>query len=245
MYPTRPCQMRGTVGRASADFDNAAARNSGDQGVIGPKTPSRWIEIMVSPRIDRYAITSGLFKSPSRDCDPGAVGIAAGGAAGELRLAVDVDRVRVLPAGHGIALVGRTWNDGATAACIIIAPAYRRAGRARLERLDLRLIGARAILVIERSADAVADQSTDGGARDRARHTAAAASELRADDRAANCAHKCSGVLMRSGAGLRIARAGAQQKTDQSNRPRMPQSHRNPSPIHLMEPIGARIGAKL
>src|SRR5262245_7871302 len=57
-----------------------------------------------------------LPSSPLCDCDPAAVRIAARRATGDLRLAFDVDGVSVLPAGHGIALIGRTRNNGATTA---------------------------------------------------------------------------------------------------------------------------------
>src|SRR5262249_49062981 len=106
---------------------------------------------------------------------PGAVRLAAGGAAHRLRPAVDIDRVAVLPARHTGALIGGTGDHSAVAPGILVAPAHRRARRSGVERLHLRRIGTGAIIVIERSTDAVADQPADGRAGKRARDAAAAA----------------------------------------------------------------------
>jgi hypothetical protein len=117
--------------------------------------------------------------------------------------------VGVLPASHGIALIGRSRHHGAVAPGLVIAPADRRARRAIVERLHLRRVGALAILLVEGGADPVADHAADRRAGDRAHHPAAAAPELRADHGAGHDAQEGTGALVRSGR-LRIARTGGQ-----------------------------------
>src|SRR5262249_51921789 len=99
---------------------------------------------------------------------------------------------------------------------IVVAPTYRRTRRTGIERLHLRLVGARAIFVVERRADPVADQSADGGARYRADDAAAAAAKLRADDGAGQGAHERAGALVRSGT-RRIPRTGRQRQYNERN----------------------------
>src|SRR5450631_3120761 len=88
-----------------------------------------------------------IMRSPDRR--PGAVGIAAGGAAGGLRTAVDIDGV-----GEGTAIAagflpGGAGNNGAVAAGIRVLPRHWSAGRCVLERVHLRGIGALLVLVVE------------------------------------------------------------------------------------------------
>src|SRR5580704_8144667 len=103
-------------------------------------------------------------RQPSVDRGPGAVGIAAGGAAGALRGAIDIDRVGILPAGGAIGLVGRAGHDIAVTAGIRITPGDRGARRAGFQRLHLGGVGAPPVLVVHRRADPVAEQAPDRGA---------------------------------------------------------------------------------
>src|SRR5262249_19737682 len=119
--------------------------------------------------------------------------------------------VGVLPAGHGIALIGGARNNRAVAARILIAPAHGSARRARLKCPDLRLVGTGAILLIKRSADPIADQPANGCAGRGARYPAASAPKLRAHKGAADCAHERACILMRPRAGLRVSRASTRQ----------------------------------
>src|SRR5262245_41030824 len=103
----------------------------------------------------------GQRTAVSSDRGPGPIRIAASAAARDLRLAVDVDRVRVLAALQTVGLMGGSWDDPAIAAGIRIAPWHRCAGFPALQRLHLRRIGAPLVFVVHRRADAIADQSTD------------------------------------------------------------------------------------
>src|SRR4029079_488884 len=87
---------------------------------------------------------------------PGAVRFATGRAAFDLRLGVDVDRVRVLAARAAIGLIGGARDDVPVAPGIRIAPGDRRPRRAALQRLNLGSVGAALIVIIERGADATA-----------------------------------------------------------------------------------------
>ena len=118
---------------------------------------------------------------------PGAVGVAAGGAAGKLRPAVDVDGVAVLPALQPVGLIGRTGNHRAIAAGVRVLPRHRHARLAAFERLHLRRVGALLVLVVHAGADAVADQAADGRTRNSGGDPiAGGAAELRADQPAGN-----------------------------------------------------------
>src|SRR3954451_9013225 len=84
---------------------------------------------------------------------PDPVGAAAGGAAGDFELAVDINRMRIAPALRALAVIGRTRNDIAVAARGRVPPRHRRPGRAAFQRLDLGLIGEPPVVVIERGPD--------------------------------------------------------------------------------------------
>src|SRR5262249_46574584 len=193
------------VPRHSDSPDALRTPNSFKQ--MGLPAPS----IARSPMIARPVIEvwRAVHDRGSTDRDPVAFGIAAGRPASDLRLPVDINRVGVLAARHGIALIGRTRNHRAIAARIFVAPTDRSARRTGIERPHLRLVGARPILVVERGPHPVADQSADGGARHRAHDAAAAAAELRSEHRAAEGAHEGAGALVRAG-WLWIARTGGQ-----------------------------------
>src|SRR5204863_8808351 len=105
----------------------------------------------------------------SADRGPGPIRIATRSAAGCLRLAVDVDRVGVLPAGVARLLIGRAGDDRAITAGIGIFPGHRRARLTAFEGLHLRRVGAPLVFVVHGGADAIADQTTDRGARDTGR----------------------------------------------------------------------------
>src|SRR5262249_56550056 len=95
---------------------------------------------------------------------PGACGVAAGAGARNLGVAVDVDRVGVLPALQPVRLVGRAGHHRSIAAGIRIAPGDRGAGSSAFERLHLRRIRALLVLVVHAGADAIADEPADRGA---------------------------------------------------------------------------------
>src|SRR6266508_78435 len=115
--------------------------------------------------VPAFAGTSGCCTAaPSRLAlrFPGAVGILASDPARGLRLAVDVDRVGVLPAaGAGLLVIG-AGNDGAVAAGRA-APGDGRAGAAAFKRVHFGGVSALAIFLVERRADAIADETADGG----------------------------------------------------------------------------------
>src|SRR5262245_17738755 len=168
------------------------------------------------------------FRRGSGHRSPRAVGMAAGRPARRLRLTIDIDGVSVLPTRHRIALIGRARNHGAIAAGIIVAPADRRSRRAAVERLHLRLVGASALLIVERGADAIADQPANRRAGDGARHAATAATELRADHSAGYGTDQRAGVLLRPCPGVGISRAGGQRESHQCDDACATQGHAPP-----------------
>src|SRR6266508_5532414 len=138
-------------------------------------------------------------RSVSAHRRPSTVGIAASGAARDLRPAVDIDGVGVLPALQSVRLVGGAGNHRAVTAGIGVLPRHRRARLAALERLHLRRIGALLVLVVHRRADAVADEAADRRTRDPGGDAlASVAAELRADQPAGDSANQRAGVLLRS-----------------------------------------------
>src|SRR5471032_1016959 len=109
------------------------------------------------------AARQSLFRASknerSGDRSPSAIRIAAGGAARDLRPAVDVNGVREGAAGRAGLLIGWARHDIAIAAGIRVAPGDGCARRASLEGLHLRGIGALLVLVVQGRSDAVADQA--------------------------------------------------------------------------------------
>src|SRR5262245_61744945 len=133
---------------------------------------------------------------PSANLGPGAVGVAAGGAAHGPRPAVDVDPVHEVAAVHGAALVRGFRDHLAIAAVVGIAPVHRFAGVPSLPGLVLGLPSKLAIALIERAADLVADDAADHGAGQRAGDAAAAPAELVADHAAGNSADYSARILI-------------------------------------------------
>src|SRR5262249_10208447 len=137
-------------------------------------------------RIGGKALGISPARTPARPRSahpaPGAVRVAAGIALRDLRPAVDIDRVGILPALQPVRIVGRAGNDRAVAARIRILPADRRARPSALQRLHLRGIGTPLVLVVHAGADAILDQPAERVAREPGRDAlASAAAELRPD----------------------------------------------------------------
>src|SRR5262245_48587025 len=95
------------------------------------------------------------------DVVPGAVGIAARGALHRLRLAVDIDLVRVVAAVLRTALVRTARRHLAVAPVVRITPLARRARLPALERVVLGLLGEHAVLLVHGAADLAADDAAD------------------------------------------------------------------------------------
>src|SRR5437764_10094723 len=147
-------------------------------------------------------------RGKSSHCGPTAVGIAAGAAARDLRPTIDIDRVGVLAALQPIRLIGRAGDDGSIAARVRVFPGHGETRFAAFERLHLRRIGALLVLIIHRSADAVADEPADcrpGEAGGDA--FAGTATKLRSDKAARYRADERARILARSLAGLWSAAA--------------------------------------
>src|SRR5262245_18560303 len=124
---------------------------------------------------------SACVRMLSQRC-PGAVRIAAGGPARDLRASVDIDGMGVVAALGAAPVVGRARNDVTAASRIGILPGDRRAGAAGFERVHLRRVGAGLVLVVHRSADTVAQEAANRGTRDAGRDPlAGSAAELRPD----------------------------------------------------------------
>ena len=102
------------------------------------------------------------------DRRPGAVRVAAGGAAGGLRPAIDIDRVGEGPAVVARLDVSRARHNGAVAAGIGVFPRHRRTRGAAFERVHLGGIGTPLVLVVERCANPVTDQTAEETANGRA-----------------------------------------------------------------------------
>src|SRR5215216_5230588 len=94
---------------------------------------------------------------------PGAVGVAAGGAAGNLRAAADIDRVAVFAAARPASFVIRPRNDRPIISRVIAAPADRRTWRTPLQCVHLGRVGALTILLVQRGADGAAEQPPGRG----------------------------------------------------------------------------------
>src|SRR5450756_255019 len=153
----------------------------------------------------------------SAERGPGAVRVAAGGAAGGLRAAVDIDGVAEGTAVAAGILIGGARHYGPVAPGIRIFPRHRRAGGAAFERIHLRGIGALLVLVVEAGADTVADQAAEQAA-DRGASQAvsgAAAGDRGTEQRAGPGAEQGAGVFLRSRAHpVRAAGAGGERQTD-------------------------------
>src|SRR5262245_12518610 len=180
--------------------------------------------------------TSARLRSAHRA--PGAVRVAAGIALRDLRPAVDIDRVGILPALQPVRVVGRARNDRAVTAGIRILPPDRRTRPSALQRLHLRGIGAPLVLVVHAGADAIADQPAERGARESGRDAlAGAAAELRPDQAAGDRAHEGAGVLPRSGPGLGIAGARRHRQRDERGCTQTHENHEKPpSPLEAGDP---------
>jgi hypothetical protein len=92
---------------------------------------------------------------------PTAIRSAARSAARDLWHAIDENRLRVAATGGSARLIGRPGDDIAVASGIRIAPGNRRPRRTGFERLHLRSVSSLFVLIVERSADAIADQAAD------------------------------------------------------------------------------------
>src|SRR6185295_5627113 len=112
----------------------------------------------------RPVVCAHSAPSPDRERDPGSVRIAAGGGAGDLRPAVDIDGVAVVAAAHAAALVIGAGNDSAVAAGLA-PPAGRLARLAVFERLHFGRSGALAVALVETGADRNAGGPRGGRAR--------------------------------------------------------------------------------
>src|SRR6266566_4906188 len=122
---------------------------------------------------------------PSAHRGPGAVRIAASVAASDLRLAVDIDGVRIGPALQSVGLIGGTRNHRSITTGIRILPRHRRTRLSAFERLHLRRIGAPLVVVVHAGADAIADQTAKRRASEASRDAlAGSAAELRSDQTA-------------------------------------------------------------
>src|SRR5438477_11068794 len=95
----------------------------------------------------------------SPDGGPASVRVAAGRAARDLRLPVDIDAVGVVAAFRAAGLIGCTGNDGAVAFWPLAAPAHRNARFAVLERLHLGRIGMLPVAFVEAGADRTAQNA--------------------------------------------------------------------------------------
>src|SRR5882724_1908272 len=149
---------------------------------------------------------------PSADRSPGAVRIAASLAAGDLGLAIDIDRVGVRAALQAIRLISRPGNNRTVAAGVRIAPSNGSPRSTAFERLHLRGVGPLLVLVVHTGADAVADHAADRRAGEAGREPlAGAAAELRPDEAAGNGANERAGVLLGALAGFRRGGAGGER----------------------------------
>src|SRR5262245_52357818 len=151
---------------------------------------------------------------------PGAVGLAASGAVGALRLAVDDDRRLVLAAILALRiLVGVLRHAVAVVAVVRVVPTGVLPVRLALERVQFGLAGILPILLVQRAADLIADQATDedtGGGR---RELAAAVTDLRADEAADTGARRRSDdflVAVAVGAGAGTERGREQERCAQA-----------------------------
>src|SRR5437016_11958737 len=97
----------------------------------------------------------------SGDLGPGAVGVAAGGAAHGLRTAVDPNTMHEVAALRTAAVVIVLDDDLAVTAVVRIAPAHRLARRPAIPGVELGLAGELAVTLIERATDLVADDAAD------------------------------------------------------------------------------------
>src|SRR4029079_2932446 len=114
--------------RSSAQSTGAHAQTSGHGGRDG------------SPPASMSRLVNSCARSAHRG--PRAVRVATGVAARDLRLAVDIDRVGVLPALLSVGLVGGTGNHRSIPARVRVLPRDRRARFSAFERLHLCRIGA-------------------------------------------------------------------------------------------------------
>src|SRR5215831_14929127 len=157
------------------------------------------------------------------DGRPGTVRIAASGAAGSLRLTVNVNGVGESTAFAIGLLVGSTRDNGAIATGIGIPPGNRGPRLTTLQGFHLRCIGSLLVFVIERRANSVADQATEhatyrgasqpvscSAARDRCPH-----------ERTGTCSDHGAGTLPRPRCGhwtrrrgVRARDTGAKGETD-------------------------------
>src|SRR6478752_586883 len=165
------------------------------------------------------------------DRRPGAVRIAAGGAAGGLRLPVYIDGVGIGAAAPAGLLISRAGDNGAVAAGIGVAPRYRGAGLPAVERFDLCGVSALLVLIIESRADTVADQTTQHAADRRAcKPVSCTATRNRSAEKRTRAGAKQSpGVLFRAWAyPIRTPGAGRKRKSKNSNGDESCSSHIGP-----------------
>src|SRR5262245_16296611 len=111
---------------------------------------------------------------------PRAVRIAAGGPAGDLGPSVNVDRVAIFAAAHSASRIVGSGNNRPVIGRMVAAPPDRGAGRAAVQGLHLRRVGALAILLVHGRPDGAAKEtarrSTDRRAREPVTHAVAAES---------------------------------------------------------------------
>ena len=95
------------------------------------------------------------------DRRPGPVSAAAGDAARGLRASINVNGVGKGTAIAASLLIGRTRDNRAVTAGIGIFPGNRGARLTAIKRIHLRRIGALFVFVVERSTDAIANQTAE------------------------------------------------------------------------------------
>ncbi|CAN1725123.1 protein of unknown function [Hyphomicrobium sp. 1Nfss2.1] len=148
------------------------------------------------------------------DVRPGAVAVAAGGAAHGAWATVDIDGVGVVAAVELGTLIGAPGGDIAIAAVVGVAPAAWTVGLAFLQSRVFGLFGEAAILLVHRAANLAADDAADHGASHGREHVTGALADLIADDAACDRAGEKPGILVR-----RIAAAAGEEsrEKDQGN----------------------------
>lgn len=120
---------------------------------------------------------------------PGAIGIAAGGAAQDLGATVDEDPVGVVAAVVVTTTIGFHGHDLAVTAIVRVAPDDDFAGPPALECVEFRPLCEKTVLAVHRSPDLAAYDAADNGSDDGARRATAATTGSRADQPAGNSAY--------------------------------------------------------
>src|SRR6476620_1603987 len=167
-----------------------------------------------SPPASASRLVSSFVWSAHRS--PRAVRVATGVAARDLRLAVAIDRVGVLPALLSVGLVGGAGNHRSIPARVRVLPGDRRARFSAFERLHLCRIGALLVVIVHGGADAIAEQAADRRTGKAGGNTfAGPTAELRADQPPGYHADERARILPRSGSSLGIAAARGRRHRDE------------------------------